>query len=77
MITTVNVSEAKTNLTQLLGKVCRDKKRYVIQKKKKPLAVIISAEDFKVLECMEEQVDAKFLQESAEFSSYDIYEAIP
>ena len=71
MITTVNVKEAKTNLTQLLGKVCRDGKRYVIQKKKEPLAAIISAEDFKVLECIEEQIDAKFLRESVEFSSYE------
>jgi len=72
MITTVNVKEAKTNLTQLLGKVCRDRKRYVIRQKKRPLAVIISVEDFKVLECMEEEVDAKFLRESVEFSSYKL-----
>jgi len=72
MITTINVKEAKTSLTRLLGKVCRERKRYVIQQKKKPLAVIISVEDFKVLECMEEQIDAKFLRESVEFSSYGL-----
>jgi len=71
MITAVNVNEVKSKLTQLLGKVCRDKKRYVILRKKKPLAVIISTEDFKVLEGMEEQLDAKYLRKSVESSSCD------
>jgi mRNA interferase RelE/StbE len=71
MNNTVNINEAKTDLAQLLNKISQNGERYVIQKKNKPIAVIISTKDFKVLECIEEQIDAKFLRESVEFSSYE------
>lgn len=59
---TINVVEAKNKFSELLGKVAYGKGRFIVERKGKPMVAVVSMEDLKKLEEMEDELDTRLLK---------------
>ncbi|MBI4492033.1 MAG: type II toxin-antitoxin system Phd/YefM family antitoxin [Chloroflexi bacterium] len=59
-IETVKASEARQNFSQLLSKVFRRETRVIVEKSGIPVAAIISAQDLKRFQRLEEEREQRF-----------------
>ena len=50
MTETINVAEAKKHLSELMSRVAYNKERFLVQRRGKPMAALVSAEDLALLE---------------------------
>ena len=58
-MTPLTVSDARKNLADALNRVAYAKERVLLRRRGKDLAVLISPEDLKLLEALEDTLDAK------------------
>lgn len=65
MVTTT-VSDARNNLPELLNQVAYGRERVLLQRHGKPVAAIISLEDLKRLEAIEDAIDSAKLRRAVE-----------
>lgn len=61
--TSITTAEAKDQFIELVNRAAHDKERIVLMRREKPVAAIISIEDFKLLESIQNKGD---LEEAAE-----------
>jgi prevent-host-death family protein len=55
----IKVSEARTNLASLLNRVFREQERVIIEKSGIPIAAIVSTDDLRRLERLDEELEAR------------------
>ena len=60
----VNVAHAKSHLSELIHNVGYGNKRVTIQKRKKPLVVVLSYSDYKQLEQIEDMFESELLRQT-------------
>lgn len=66
VMTTTTVSEARNNFPELLNRVGFGKERILIERHGKPIAAIISLEDLKRLEALEDAIDSANLRRAVQ-----------
>ncbi|MCI5137446.1 MAG: type II toxin-antitoxin system Phd/YefM family antitoxin [Candidatus Electrothrix sp. AR1] len=54
-MTTVSVANAKSHLSELIAKSCYAHERFIITKRDKPVAALVSLEDLQIIEQHEER----------------------
>ena len=59
---TINAVEAKNKFSEVLGRAAYGKERFIVQRKGKPMAAVISIEDLKRLEELEDELDTRLLK---------------
>ncbi len=50
MTETMNVADAKKRLSELMSRVAYNNERFLVQRRRKPMAALVSAEDLLILE---------------------------
>ena len=60
----LNVSEARDNLAEVIGRVQFGVERVTIARRGKPVAVVVSVEDAAWLEAMEAKIDVELAREA-------------
>ena len=60
----VNVGEMKAKLSEYLDRARYERKRVVVNKGRKPVAVILNYEDYQALECLEDIVLSRMALEA-------------
>ncbi len=50
MTETINIADAKKRLSELMSRVAYNRERFLVQRRGKPMAALVSAEDLVVLE---------------------------
>jgi prevent-host-death family protein len=68
MTISIGVRDTRQNMADIIGNVFYGNQRYIIERKGKPVAAVISIEDYKFLERVEDMIDSKFLREAVESS---------
>ena len=77
IMTNTTVSDARNNLPELLNRVGFGQERILIERHGKPIAAIVSLEDLKRLEALEDAVDSAELRKAvAENSGFVALESI-
>jgi prevent-host-death family protein len=69
MTISIGVRDTRQNMADIIGNVFYGNQRYIIERKGKPVAAVISIEDYKFLERVEDMIDSKLLKEAIEESS--------
>lgn len=64
----VSAAEAKNRFSEIIGRAAYGRERIIVERKGKPLAAVISIEDLKRLEELEDEVDSRLLREAVEAS---------
>lgn len=64
----VSAAEAKNKFSEIIGRAAYGRERIIVERKGKPLAAVISIEDLKRLEELEDEVDSRLLQEAVKAS---------
>lgn len=62
----VNVSAARSKFQELLNRVCFGRERIVVERRGKPIAAIVSIEDLKRLEAIEDVLESTQLRRAIE-----------
>jgi prevent-host-death family protein len=65
-MTTMTVSEARNKLPELLNRVGFGHERILVERHGKPVAAIVSLEDLKRLEALEDAIDSAVLRRAVE-----------
>lgn len=65
-MTTTNVSEARNNLPELINRVSYAHERILLERHGKPVAAIVSLEDLKRLEALDDAIDSAALRRAVE-----------
>lgn len=65
-MTSTSVSEARNNFPELLNRVGYGQERILIERHGKPVAAIISVEDLKRLEAIEDAIDSALLRRAVQ-----------
>jgi prevent-host-death family protein len=60
----LSLADAKTRLSEIVTSAEHHKERVLIEKRKKPAAVIIGYDDYKKLEALEDIYESKLLEET-------------
>jgi len=68
MTISIVVRDTRQNMADIIGNVFYGNQRYIIERKGKPVAAVISIEDYKFLERVEDMIDSKLLKEAIESS---------
>ena len=68
MTISIGIRDTRQNMADIIGNVFYGNQRYIIERKGKPVAAVISIEDYKFLERVEDMIDSKFLREAIESS---------
>ena len=71
----VSVTEAREIFSDLLNRVVYAGERVVLERRGKPLAAIVSMDDLRLLETLEDELDVKAAE--AALTAPEIREAIP
>ncbi len=66
LMTTTNVTEARNNLPELINRVSYANERILLERHGKPVAAIVSLEDLKRLEALEDAIDSAALRRAVE-----------
>ena len=61
---TMSLSAARDNLAEVIGQVQFGGERVVLEKRGKPVAVVVSVADAEWLEAMEDRIDVKLAMEA-------------
>jgi len=61
---TVSLADAKAKLSEVVNSAEYKHERIVIEKRNKPVAVVIGYEEYKKLETLEDMYESKLLEES-------------
>ena len=74
MTETINVADAKKRLSELMSRVAYNRERFLVQRRGKPMAALVSAEDLALLE--QQNAPARGLLSAvgacAEFDGFDL-----
>jgi prevent-host-death family protein len=65
-MTTMTISDARNNLPELLNRVGYGQERILVERHGKPIAAIISLEDLRRLEAIEDAFDSAVLRRAVE-----------
>ena len=68
MAISLGVQDTRQNMADIIGNVFYGNQRYIIERRGKPVAAVISIEDYKFLERVEDMIDSKLLREAVEAS---------
>lgn len=68
MAISIGVRDTRQNMSDIIGNVFYGNQRYIIERRGKPVAAVISIEDYKLLEQVEDMIDSKLLREAMESS---------
>jgi prevent-host-death family protein len=60
----LSVANAKTKFSEIVSGAEHQKERVVIEKRNKPVAVVIGYDDYKMLEALEDIYESKLLEET-------------
>lgn len=69
MAISIGIRDTRQNMADVIGNVFYGSQRYILERKGKQVAAIISIEDYKFLEMVEDMMDSKLLREAIEESS--------
>ena len=74
MTETINVADAKKHLSELMSRVAYNRERFLVQRRGKPMAALVSAEDLILLE--QQEAPARGLLSAAgaraDFDGFDL-----
>jgi len=56
---TVQCGELRQNITDFISRVCYERKRFLVYRHKRPVAALVSIEDFELLEKMKKEREKK------------------
>ena len=68
-MTSTTVSEARNNLPELLNRVGEGQERILIERHGKPIAALVSLEDLRRLEALEDAIDSAELRSAVKENS--------
>ncbi len=74
MAETINVADAKKRLSELMSRVAYNRERFLVQRRGKPMAALVSAEDLEILEQQKAPVRGLLSAAGAcaEFDDFDL-----
>ncbi len=61
---TLSLADAKAKLSEVVTAAEHQKERVIIEKRKKPVAVVVGYDDYKKLEALEDVYESKLLEET-------------
>jgi prevent-host-death family protein len=74
---TVTVSQARENFSDLLGKVQHGRNDVTIERHGKPVAVMISVEDYEAMQRLEDAAMLRLVESYASDPAYDPTDTVP
>ena len=64
----VSAAEAKNKFAEVIGRAAYGRERIIVERNGKPFAAVISIEDLKRLEELEDEIDSRLLRDAVEVS---------